>query len=70
MAQRITIQIFADGRVQASTHGIKGKKCVEYIRVLEAILEAQTVDSNYKPEYYESEEVQLDNIQRQQIKEG
>ncbi len=69
MAKRIQVQIFPDGRVQAETQGIKGKKCTEYIRVLEEILEAEAVDSEYTAEYYASEETVIETTQEQGLRE-
>lgn len=53
MAKRIQLRIFSDGLIQADVQGIKGKKCTEYIRILEEILDAETVDSSRTPEYFE-----------------
>lgn len=55
MSRTITIQIFPDGKVQAEVNGVKGKSCTDYIKIIEEILEAETSDSDYTPEYYESE---------------
>ena len=70
MAKRIQIQIFPDGRVQAETQGIKGKKCTEYITILEEMLEAETIDSDYTSEYYVTEEATIENTQEQSLGEG
>jgi hypothetical protein len=70
MAKRVRIQVFPDGRIQADIHGIKGKKCADYIRVLEEILDAKTVDSEYTPEYFEVEEVQETSTEQQKVGEG
>ena len=55
MEKKIQIRIFPDGTVQAEIDGIKGKACRNYIKIIEDLLEAKTVDSNYTPEYYETE---------------
>lgn len=70
MTRRIQVQIFPDGRIQAETQGIKGKKCTEYIKVLEEILEAETVDSEYTSEYYATEDVTVESVQEQRLKEN
>ncbi len=57
MKKRIRIEIFSDGTIQAETQGIKGKKCLDYIKILDEILEAETVDSQHTPEYYQKEKV-------------
>lgn len=70
MTKRIIVHILPDGRIQAETQGIKGKKCTEYIRVLEEILEAETVDSEYKADYYATEDVTIESTQEQRVQEG
>lgn len=69
MAKRIRVQIFPDGRVQAETQGIKGRKCTEYIKILEEILEAETVESEYTAEYYVTEETTIEAVQEQSLRE-
>lgn len=65
MKKTVKIEIFSDGTIQAETKGIKGKKCMDYMRILEEILEAETVDSNHTPEYFEKENIQKRNIEKQ-----
>ena len=70
MKKRIKIEIFDDGTIQAETHGIKGKKCMDYIKILEDILEAETVDSDRTPDYFEKENIQKRTIQKQENDNG
>ncbi|AWI04592.1 DUF2997 domain-containing protein [Clostridium drakei] len=70
MTKRIKVQIFEDGTVQAEVAGVKGKKCTNYIKILEDILAAETVDSDYTKEYYETEKVILDEVDHQELKVG
>ena len=70
MANRLNVRIFPDGLIQADIHGIKGKKCAEYIRILEEILEAEAVDSAYTPEYFQTDQAVVTDVQRQRIGEG
>ncbi len=67
MAKRIKIRVFPDGRVQAEVQGVKGKKCTDYINILEELLDAETIDSSYTPEFYETEEIVVQNEQLQTI---
>ncbi len=60
MGKTISVRIFPDGTVQAETHGIKGKKCNNYLKVIEEILQAKTVNSEYTDEYYQTEEQIVD----------
>ena len=57
MTKKIKIEILPDGSISAKTDGIKGKECLDYIKILEAMLEAKTVDSDFLKEYYEIEEL-------------
>lgn len=67
MKKSIKIEIFSDGTIQAETQGIKGKKCMDYIKILEEILEAKTLDSDRTPEYNEKENIRVKNIENQMI---
>lgn len=55
--KQIQLRIYADGKVQAETHGIKGKACLNYIAILEQLTKAKTVDSDFTAEYAETEEI-------------
>lgn len=56
MAEKVQIRILKDGSIEAVTNGIKGEKCVDYISILENLLEAEATSSNYTSEYYETEQ--------------
>lgn len=64
MAKQLRVQIFQDGQIQAEVLGIKGKKCTDYISILEELLEAETFDSEYTPEYYEKEELEISELNK------
>lgn len=52
MTQRqIKLKIFPDGQVQAEVQGFRGKKCADYISILEQMLDAEAIDSERTPEY-------------------
>ena len=55
ITKRINIRIFPDGKIQADIQGIKGKKCTDYLEVIQEILQARIEDSDYTKEYYEKE---------------
>ncbi|RST71817.1 DUF2997 domain-containing protein [Siminovitchia acidinfaciens] len=66
MSEKIQIRILKDGSIEAVTNGIKGKQCVDYISILENLLEAETVRSSYTSEYYETEQqIQLEQSVQQ-----
>ena len=56
MTKHIKIKLLPDGRIEALTHDIKGKACLDYLPLLEDVLEAKAVDSNFTSEYYEEAE--------------
>ena len=53
----LQIRLNPDGSIQAETHGIKGKKCLDYFTILSEMLQAQIVDSDFTEEYYQTEEM-------------
>jgi len=55
MSRQIQLRIRPDGQVEAEVLGFRGKKCADYIAVLESLLEAEAVDSDYRPEFWLSE---------------
>ncbi len=66
--EKIVVRIFPDGRIQAETKGIKGEKCTNYIKVLEEILKARTVESAYTEEFYETEQVTIRQTEQDYLK--
>ncbi len=52
--KQVELKIMTDGRVQAETHGIKGKACLDYISIIEQLTGARTVDSVFTQEYRET----------------
>lgn len=44
---QIPVHIYPDGRIEAEVIGIKGKASLDYIPILEQLLIAETVDSDY-----------------------
>ncbi|WHZ02744.1 DUF2997 domain-containing protein [Neobacillus sp. YX16] len=67
MSKQLRIQIFQDGQIQAEVLGVKGKKCTDYISLLEELLEAEIIESEYTSEYYQTEEVHIDEMQSNPI---
>lgn len=54
MAQ-IEIKIRPDGKIEAETFGIKGKKCIDYLKIIEKLTNAKVYDSDYTSEYFETD---------------
>ncbi|MFV2046217.1 DUF2997 domain-containing protein [Metabacillus litoralis] len=53
--KQIKIKITEDGNIFAETVGIKGKECLQYIELLEELLDAESIDSGFTQEYYEAD---------------
>lgn len=52
MADRfIALRVGVDGTVTAETHGVLGATCLDYIAVLEDLLEAEAADSAFTADY-------------------
>ncbi len=66
MSKQIRLSISPDGQVYAEVLGFRGKKCADYISVLEDLLDAEAIDSERAPEYYleESEVVNAQLLQK------
>ena len=56
MAKQIKIRVYPDGRIESETVGVKGKACLNYIKDIENLTGAKTVNSQFTQEYYETEQ--------------
>jgi CRISPR/Cas system CSM-associated protein Csm2 small subunit len=65
--KKVQIRITEDGKFYAETIGVKGKECLSIIEVLEELLDAETVDSDYTEEYYEPE-LKINKNQKVELK--
>lgn len=55
MKKQLQVRIFPDGKIDAKTLGIKGERCMDYMKLLEQLLDAQIVESTFTDEYYQSQ---------------
>lgn len=62
MAQ-IEIKIKPDGKIEAETFGVKGKKCMDYLKMIEKLTNAKIYDSDYTADYFEEENIVNNNIE-------
>ncbi len=46
----------SDGMIHTEVSGIKGKKCMDYIKVIEELAQMTTIHSKATKEYYEPED--------------
>lgn len=51
--KQVQLRIFPNGKIEAETHGVKGKACLDYIKIIEQLTGARTIDSDFTDEYYQ-----------------
>lgn len=54
MSKRIRFEITASGEIRAKTLGMKGEECLDYVELMEQLLDARAVDSQFTEEYNET----------------
>lgn len=64
LKKQIQIKICPDGKIEAKTLGMQGQECTQYIKILEELLQAKTVESNYTDAYYQE---QTQEVTKEQI---
>ncbi|RAP46630.1 MAG: hypothetical protein BZ136_07400 [Methanosphaera sp. rholeuAM74] len=59
MSKKLIIKIKKDGTIEAETLGIKGKKCEDYIKIIEELTDSKVIKKEYTHEYNETEEEEV-----------
>ena len=52
---KMKIRLFPDGTIQMETEGIKGKRCMDYDKVIEKLADAKISSIEKTEEYYQQE---------------
>lgn len=66
--KQLKIKLLPNGEIQMQTVGIKGKKCTDYLKLMESIADIKIEKQEYTSEYYEKEqEIIQEYIQQQDI---
>ena len=60
---KMKIRLLPDGTIQMETEGVKGKKCLDYVKVLEKLADAKIHSIEKTEEFYQQEVVELDEKQ-------
>jgi hypothetical protein len=50
--RRIVVTVAPDGTVTAETRGVVGEECLDYVAVLEDLLDARVVESAYTADFH------------------
>ena len=53
--KKLKIKLLPTGEIEMHTEGIKGKKCLDYIELMEVLADAKVVKQELTQEYYEEE---------------
>lgn len=53
--RKLKIKLLPNGEIQMETHGVKGKKCLDYIEILKKLVDVKITDTQLSQEYYETE---------------
>ncbi len=53
--KKLKIKLLPNGEIQMETHGVKGKKCLDYIEILKKLVDVKITDTQLSEEYYETE---------------
>lgn len=59
MAKKLKIKLLPNGEIQMETIGVKGKKCLDYAKMLEMLTDSTIQKQELTAEYYETEEVEI-----------
>jgi len=65
--KKLKIKLLPNGEIQMETHGVKGKKCLDYIEVLKKLVDVKITDTQLSQEYYETE-TEIDETETNEIK--
>ena len=55
MAKKMQIKLMPNGEIRMETHGVKGKKCEDYVELFKQLVNVNIVDLKHTDEYYETE---------------
>ncbi len=67
---KMKIKLLPDGTIQMETEGVKGKKCMDYAKVLERLTDAKIYKMEKTDEYYQKEILEVeDNINSGEVQE-
>ena len=65
--KQLKIKLLPNGEIQMETIGIKGKKCLDYVKLLEKVADVKITKQELTSEYYEQEEVAYNNIEESEL---
>ncbi len=67
MTKKLKIRLRPNGEIEMETVGVKGKECLDYIKLLQKLTEVKISKTELKDEYYETE-TQIINCENAEIR--
>jgi hypothetical protein len=56
--KQIRVEISAEGVIRAETVGIVGQKCLDYVVLLEQMMDAESTESSFTDDYLRNEDTE------------
>lgn len=69
MGKKLKIKLLPSGIIEMETVGIKGKKCMEYTKFMEDLVNGKIQEQKFTDEYYQEEELYNNNDNNQNLYE-
>ncbi len=67
MSKKIKIRLLPNGEIQMETVGVKGKECLDYIKLLQKLADVKITKTELKDEYYETD-AEITNYENAEIR--
>lgn len=61
--KQLKIKLLPNGEIKMETVGIKGKKCLDYVEIMEILAGEKAQKTEFTNEYYETEEAVIYNYE-------
>ena len=68
MKKQLKITLLPNGEIKMETHGIKGKRCLQYAEFLEKLADAKIEKQEFTSEYYE-QDVEIEQSEQENLYE-
>ena len=67
MSKKLKIRLLPNGEIQMETVGVKGKECLDYIKLLQKLVDVKITKTELKDEYYETD-AEITNYETAEIR--
>ena len=67
MSKKLKIRLLPNGEIQMETIGVKGKECLNYVKLLQKLVNAKITKTELTDEYYQTE-TEVTNVENAEIR--